>query len=428
MQKTTKINIALCLLMAMGGAFTSCSNDVEVDDSLANSKVTISFTVSSRTSTTMVTSSTRSTDEPEDGDSIEAGDKYAELNENEIECLDLYLIDSNNSLIKHITSQKADLNYTASPDEDGKYVGTWKNLGLTWKDFEGNTVYLVANWTADVAGLTEDKLAAEKEDITTLLNNVAEMVAPYSNANHKQELFLMDGSVKNISESDLVPGTESNEKIFNIDIARALAKIRLSIKDVNDNPITFGGNVDYQLVNYAKQGLVFADNSLEYAKQVVTHDLPLDDNEMKTINKDNVVVDGAVVDGAVVDGAKAAFYSYPNYWYNGSTDIHVKEPIDYDEDGHPKRQTYILLYAPFTEDGETAKYYYKVPVNYRLQQDNDKVGATVDESLYQLKRNHIYDISVTIDRKGGTKEQPVILINDWVDDKTTIIEYETEFK
>lgn len=422
MNKTSKINIALCLLMAMVGVFTSCSNDVEVDDNLTNSKVTICFTVSGRTSTTMATSSTRSVatraDEPEEGERTEAGDANAKLNENKIECLDLYLLDASGNLVKHVSSTANDLNYSTTADSNRKCVGTWKNLGLTWSDFKGRTVYLVANWTADVAGLTAEKLATEKADISTLFSNVAEMIDPYSTTHQTQELFLMDGSVKNISESDLVAGSSSNEKIFNIDIARAMAKIRISIKDANDVDITFGGNVDYQLVNYAKQGLVFADNSLEYAKQVVTYDYPLDDHEMKELNKTNVVV----------DGSKAAFYSYPNYWYNDSTNIHVKEPIDYDEDGKPKRQTYILLYAPFTENGETNKYYYKVPVNYRLQQDNDKVGATVDESLYQLKRNHIYNISVKIDRKGGTKEQPVILINDWVDDKTTYIDWENEFK
>lgn len=84
-----------------------------------------------------------------------------------------------------------------------------------------------------------------------------------------------------------------------------------------------------------------------------------------------------------------------------------------------ERQTYILLRAPF--DG--VDYYYKVPINKTIYDYNDKASFTDDEleeiyDIYRMKRNSIYDITVTIDREGGSISSPAtptfyVRINDW---------------
>ena len=74
-----------------------------------------------------------------------------------------------------------------------------------------------------------------------------------------------------------------------------------------------------------------------------------------------------------------------------------------------EKQTYILLEAPYGE----GRYYYKVPVNFAISKDNDKVEFSKEDienlrnGYYRMLRNHIYDITVTIDREGGTVSKPV---------------------
>ena len=65
---------------------------------------------------------------------------------------------------------------------------------------------------------------------------------------------------------------------------------------------------------------------------------------------------------------------------------------------------YILLTAPYGEEGEA--YYYKIPVNFAMYKNNDKVSFTDAEleeirDLYRMKRNHIYEITAQINRRGG---------------------------
>ena len=70
------------------------------------------------------------------------------------------------------------------------------------------------------------------------------------------------------------------------------------------------------------------------------------------------------------------------------------------------RQTHVVLFAPYGEEGF---FYYKVPVNKALPENLDDVelDAADYRHLYRMQRNYIYDITVTIDRKGGTVGEPV---------------------
>ena len=91
------------------------------------------------------------------------------------------------------------------------------------------------------------------------------------------------------------------------------------------------------------------------------------------------------------------FYSYANSWIDKDKKPYEEEPIDV------SKQTYILLKAKFNNKD----YFYKVPVNKRLFEDND--AATTDwakfEPLYRLDRNTIYDVTAKVDREGGSNPE-----------------------
>lgn len=195
-------------------------------------------------------------------------------------------------------------------------------------------------------------------------------------------------------------------------LKRALAKIRLNVKDASGNTVD---PTEYacQLVNYAADGSIIeegtcADNKLTKAAAVATP-------------------------GLKVEG-KAVFYSYANNWIDKSKDPKAEEPIDVN------KQTYILLKAKYKD----TDYFYKVPVNKRLYEDNDE--ATADgkpnwanyEPLYRLDRNTIYDVTAKVDRQGGgtienpaeLKVEPTVMpwddganynFNDAISIKTTIV-------
>ena len=44
-----------------------------------------------------------------------------------------------------------------------------------------------------------------------------------------------------------------------------------------------------------------------------------------------------------------------------------------------------------------------------MPEKNDDINITFEDykDLYRIQRNHIYDITVTIDREGGTVSKPV---------------------
>ena len=225
---------------------------------------------------------------------------------------------------------------------------------LKRSEITGNTLYLVANL---------DNIS----EITTLDGLKAATINKANSFNHnaEQTSFVMDAKM------------ESKETVngmihIKFQLKRALAKIRLSVKDANGNAVD-PTEYDCQLVNYAADGSIIeegicADNKLTKAAAVATP---------------NLKVEG-----------KAVFYSYANNWIDKKKDPKVEEPIDV------SKQTYILLKAKYNNK----EYFYKVPVNKRLYESND--AATIDwanyEPLYRLDRNTIYDVTAKVDREGGS--------------------------
>lgn len=310
------------------------------------------------------------------------------LNENKITRLDLFI--ASGKFLKHFYSTKtvgdATSEQTFTPDEES---GT-----LPATITANTTFYLVAN-CPDVA------------NISTLEDLKAHPISfdkkyPF---NEKQETFVMDG-LYTVTDEDVV----TEDITITIDLSRALAKIRYAL--------TGATLKEYKFINFATQTSVLAaeekyDNNELQSMQEYVADSPLQDNEKRYV-----------------------FYSYPNDWFDESlyileTDPEEKETYNKyvaNNDGMhnaepiiEERQPYLLIKA----DYKGTEGYYKIPVNYRLPTNSDQPGYTLTElegirdTYYRLLRNHLYDITVTIDGPGGPITDPVtpkysIKINDWI--------------
>lgn len=346
---------AMCAIALLGLANTSCmSDDIESTPS-CDFKVVLDYKVGSSTTETRA-AVTRAE---------EVG--KADLNENLINRLDLFIFKTDVS-VKQVTFDGTDVQGN-SPTTEYKHKELTE---LTRSDIDGNVLYLVANlknWGN--------------------INNLADLQKATINQaafqhNQKQDAFVMDAKML---EREVTAG-----KIhLKFQLKRALAKIRLSVKDASGNPVD-PTEYDCQLVNYAADGSILAegtcaDNKLTKAAAVATPDLK--------------------------EEGKAVFYSYANSWIDKTKNPYEEEPINV------TKQTYILLKAKY--NGKD--YFYKVPVNKRLYESND--AATIDwanyEPLYRLDRNTIYDVTAKVDREGGSDpDNPATLyvkpiVSDWDD-------------
>ena len=367
---------AMCAIALLGLANTSCmSDDIESTPS-CDFKVVLDYKVGSSTTETRA-ALTRAE---------EVG--KADLNENLINRLDLFIFKPDGSRVKQVTFDGTDVK--GSPTTEYKHKELTE---LTRSDIDGNKLYLVANLTnwGNINSLNDLK--------TATINQSA------FQHNKKQDAFVMDAKM-------LKREVTAGKIHLKFQLKRALAKIRLSVKDASGIDID-PANYACQLVNYATDGSIIEegtcdDNKLATAAAVATPDLKVE--------------------------GKAVFYSYANSWINKDKDPKAEEPINV------SKQTYILLKAKYN----STDYFYKVPVNKRLFEDND--AATADgkpnwanyEPLYRLDRNTIYDVIAKVDREGGgTIENPAELkveptvkpwddganynFNDAISIKTTIV-------
>lgn len=368
---------AMCAIALLGLANTSCmSDDIESTPS-CDFKVVLDYKVGSSTTETRA-ALTRAE---------EVG--KADLNENLINRLDLFIFKPDGSRVKQVTFEGTDVK--GSPTTEYKHKELTE---LTRSDIDGNKLYLVANLSnwGNINSLNDLK--------TATINQAASF-----QHNQKQSAFVMDAKM-------LKREVTAGKIHLKFQLKRALAKIRLSVKDASGIDID-PANYACQLVNYATDGSIIEegtcdDNKLATAAAVATPDLKVE--------------------------GKAVFYSYANSWINKDKDPKAEEPIDVN------KQTYILLKAKYN----STDYFYKVPVNKRLFEDND--AATADgktnwanyEPLYRLDRNTIYDVIAQVDREGGgTIENPAELkveptvkpwddganynFNDAISIKTTIV-------
>ena len=326
-------------------------------------------------------------------DNTEAG--VGALNENTVTRLDFFAFKSDGSLLCHVP-------FTAEAG-GSLYSATYAPLTISEdqlsleavQDNTGGSYYLVAN-------------CPSVANITTL----SDLQAALTNGTDNPALITTDGTAPTafIMDAKATPATSGKNITLSFDLRRAAAKIRIRV--------TGGTPKTFQFFHYADDAYVissetpYPDELQSTAETTITDNIPLRDNS----------TDGQ---GGYV------FYSYPNDWFNNTlytqqtdgtytmeedaeTGLHNGEPIV------AAKQTYLLLQATY----DNKEYYYKIPVNRRLPDFSDNPTFTAEEyeqihDLYRLKRNHLYDVAVTISGPGGTMDAPVvpaytITINNWV--------------
>lgn len=356
---------AMCAIALLGLANTSCMSDDMDGTPSCDYDVVLEYKVGGSATETRA-AVTRA--------AVEDGSE--DLNENLINRLDLFVFDAAGKLVKSLPL--TDASVQGSPTTDYKHKKLESNQ-LKRSEITGNTLYLVANLD-NISGITTlDQLKA------ATINKAATF-----NPKAKQTSFVMDAKMEETKQ--IVNGTIH----IQFQLKRALAKIRLNVKDASGNAVT---PTEYacQLIHYAADGSILAEDA----------------SISKALNTD-AAASSKVTVPAVTQDNKAVFYSYANSWIDKTTkNPYKEEPID------AEKQTYILLKAKY----KGTDYFYKVPVNKRLFEGND--AATTDwtkfEPLYRLDRNTIYDVTAKVDREGGdTPENPATLyvnpiVSDWDD-------------
>lgn len=336
---------AMCAIALLGLANTSCMSDDMDGTPSCDYDVVLEYKVGGSATETRA-AVTRA--------AVEDGSE--DLNENLINRLDLFVFDAAGKLVKSLPL--TDASVQGSPTTDYKHKKLESNQ-LKRSEITGNTLYLVANLD-NISGITTlDELKA------ATINKAATF-----NPKAKQTSFVMDAKMEETKQ--IVNGTIH----IQFQLKRALAKIRLNVQDDKGNTVA---PTEYacQLIHYAADGSILADGNIT-------------DN---ALNKD-AAASSKVTVPVVTQDNKAVFYSYANSWIDKDKKPYEEEPIDV------SKQTYILLKAKY--NGKD--YFYKVPVNKRLYEDND--AATIDwakyEPLYRLDRNTIYDVTAKVDREGGS--------------------------
>lgn len=336
---------AMCAIALLGLANTSCMSDDMDGTPSCDYDVVLEYKVGGSATETRAAVTRAET---------EVGNE--DLNENKINRLDLFVFDAAGKLVKSLPL--TDASVQGSPTTDYKHKKLESNQ-LKRSDITGNTLYLVANLD-NISGITTlDELKA------ATINKAATF-----NPKAKQTSFVMDAKMEEIKQ--IVNGMIH----IKFQLKRALAKIRLNVKDASGNPVA---PTEYacQLIHYAADGAILAEGTST-------------SNELNT----EVAASSKVTVPAVTQDNKAVFYSYANSWIDKAKNPYAEEPIDV------SKQTYILLKVKFNNKD----YFYKVPVNKRLYESND--AATIDwpkyEPLYRLDRNTIYDVTAKVDREGGS--------------------------
>jgi hypothetical protein len=337
---------AMCAIALLGLANTSCMSDDIDGTPSCDYDVVLEYKVGgSATETRAAVTRAETTEDGSD-----------DLNENKIERLDLFVFNGKTgNLVKSLSLTDVQV----SPTKDYQH----KKLELKRSEITGNTLYLVANLDNISEITTLDGLKAATINKATTFNPKAE-----------QTSFVMDAKME--ERPEIVNGMIH----IKFNLKRALAKIRLNVQDDKGNTVD-PTKYACQLIHYAADGSILTDGNIT-------------DNALNT----DAAASSKVTDPAVTQDKKAVFYSYANNWIDKKKDPKVEEPIDV------SKQTYILLKAKFNNKD----YFYKVPVNKRLYEDNDE--ATADgkpnwanfEPLYRLDRNTIYDVTAKVDREGGS--------------------------
>lgn len=361
----TKIVYKLIFLCALCMAFASCTQDNDATPQGTDGKVRLAFRVVDAVQTRATT---------------EAG-WDDDWNENKVERVDVFLFNETGNLYKHIVK-------SVSVDDAKEYKELESELTYTELTTGDYTYYMVAN-CASLEHFSGTTLGALQEA----------MIGTSLTCNIKQSSFVMDGQgTLNVNDKTVT---------LTFDLSRAAVKIRVSV--VNTSNASIINSCAYRLFNYVETGTSVLAAQEKYGNGTNQQRESMDDDITATLVNNNKVV----------------FYSYPNDWFDekklgGKTGAWTIKNFVTEDPIVADNQTYILLRAPFNG----TDYYYKVPVNKTIYEGNDAVSFTDAQlkeirDLYRIKRNYIYDITVTIDCEGGPVTDPVtpafyVLINDWI--------------
>ncbi len=313
-------------------------------------------------------------------------------NENEVDRLDLFIF-RNGTFIKHYGE---DLQVTANQNNNKETnYHDWKipDSELSPNEVQqGDLVYLIANCPT----VTLNGASKSLNEIKSLADLQAASIGTLS-CHEKQKTFVMTGTAT-------VEEKSGNDVVIKVDLYRAAAKIRISFS--NESESDWSDGITYRFVQYTQSSALLQESDETYLSTVQLSTYP-----SKNVEEESVDIN--TTENYYAPNKQLVLYSYVNNWYQqkGEDELYGEIPID------ENKQTYIILYATYGNDGK--KYYYKVPINYQLPEDNDAI--TPDESykdLYRLQRNYLYDITVTIDRKGGSEKEPVetdftIVVEPW---------------
>lgn len=319
----------------------------------------------------------------------ELGDKYegvysTDLKENIIDNVEVFLFKSDGTLKKRFSGSQlkkegnensATLRMLIPNDEVTQYEG------------QSFRMVVVANAT-----ITIPTTIARLTDLQALIQQTAGINGVPGTPQTK---FLMDGAIDTqtiqwgANFTYTVPGE--------LPLRRALAKVRLRIKNVDVDVTENGQTVHYEMVEQPRVKLV---HYTEKSSLLQGKPYEVKSNEWKT--SDYRTMDWYTFPDKINDtntsnpnsflSACLPFYTYENDWTDDSA-----------------HETYLIVEITFKAKdpqtgvyGDAKPYYYRIPVNYRLplpgMNDKEKSG------LYKVQRNHLYDIVSSIGVLGSEDE------------------------
>lgn len=301
------------------------------------------------------------------------------LNENKIDHFEVFVFNADGSFNWRVEPEYI----TRTEPENNTFSLSILVKEAEASNYEGKAfqICVVANHTKTLlADLVKPSLEELRQIVETTNLNTGEA----------QPMFLMDGLVdtKTIQWGSNPTFTVAEP----LNLRRAAAKIRLRIPSiaikVKGIDYTLEGSPSIKLVNYTNKTTLLQGGT-PYEVQ---------SDEWLTAGYQNMIE--ATLPGELKEWVTSIpFYAYENNWKDDS-----------------EKETYLMVMLNLKSGTHPSKeYYYLIPVNYR-----QAVAGVDEQELYQLKRNHLYDITSNIDILGSEDEaEPIevksnIAIQPWI--------------
>ena len=198
---------AMCAIALLGLANTSCMSDDMDGTPSCDYDVVLEYKVGGSATETRAAVTRAET--------TEVGNE--DLNENKVNRLDLFVFDATGKLVKSLSLTDASVQGSTTTEYKHK---KFESDQLKRSEITGNTLYLVANLD-NISGITT---LGELKAAT--INKAATF-----NPKAKQTSFVMDAKMEETKQ--IVNGTIH----IQFQLKRALAKIRLNVKDASGNPV-----------------------------------------------------------------------------------------------------------------------------------------------------------------------------------------------